>query len=297
MELFNTEGKVKYMKQMIQFPDGREILNLGQGTWKLGDDPSKQEQEIEALRTGIEKGITLVDTAEMYGEGKSERLVGEAIKPYNREELFIVSKVYPHNASKKNMYASCEKTLERLGVDQLDLYLLHWPGSVPLQETVDCFEELKHQGKIKAWGVSNFDLEDMQELLSLENGENCQTNQVLYHLGSRGIEVALTDYLKEKNIPIMAYCPIIGQEPDIKEKIHNNDTVNQIANKLDISVIQLLLAWVMHQENMIAIPKAGSKDHVLQNSEVLDAELSKEDLTALDKAFPAPKSRVPLRIQ
>lgn len=297
MELFNTEGKVKYMKQMIQFPDGREILNLGQGTWKLGDDPSKQEQEIEALRTGIEKGITLVDTAEMYGEGKSERLVGEAIKPYNREELFIVSKVYPHNAGKKNMYASCEKTLERLGVDQLDLYLLHWPGSVPLQETVDCFEELKHQGKIKAWGVSNFDLEDMQELLSLENGENCQTNQVLYHLGSRGIEVALTDYLKEKNIPIMAYCPIIGQEPDIKEKIHNNDTVNQIANKLDISVIQLLLAWVMQQENMIAIPKAGSKDHVLQNSEVLDAELSKEDLTALDKAFPAPKSRVPLRIQ
>lgn len=285
------------MKQTIQFPDGREVLNLGQGTWRLGDDLSKHEQEIEALQTGIEKGINLIDTAEMYGEGKSERLVGEAIKPCNREDLFIVSKVYPQNAGKENMFAACENTLNRLGVNELDLYLLHWPGSVPLQETIDCFEELKRQGKIKAWGVSNFDLEEMQELLSLENGKNCQTNQVLYHLGSRGIEVALTDYLKENNIPIMAYCPIIGQEPDIKEKVYNNETVNQIAKDHNISVIQLLLAWVMQQENMIAIPKAGSKEHVLQNVYVLDVKLTKEDISALDRAFPAPKNRVPLRIQ
>lgn len=285
------------MNQTIQFPDGREVLNLGQGTWRLGEDLSKHEQEIEALQTGIENGITLIDTAEMYGEGKSERLVGEAIKPYNREDLFIVSKVYPQNAGKENMFAACENTLNRLGVNELDLYLLHWPGSVPLQETIDCFEELKRQGKIKAWGVSNFDLEEMQELLSLENGKNCQTNQVLYHLGSRGIEVALTDYLKENSMPIMAYCPIIGQEPDIKEKVHNNDTINQIAKNHDISVIQLLLAWVMQQENMIAIPKAGSKEHVLQNVDVLDVKLTKEDISALDRAFPAPKNRVPLRIQ
>lgn len=285
------------MKQTIQFPNGQEVLNLGQGTWRIGDDPKKHNQEVEALRSGIEKGLTLIDTAEMYGEGKSESLVGEAIEFYNREELFLVSKVYPHNAGERNMFESCENSLKRLGVNELDLYLLHWPGTVPLQETVDCFEELKRQGKIKAWGVSNFDLEEMQHLLSLRNGENVQTNQVLYHLASRGIEVVLRDYLQENKIPIMAYCPIIGQEPDKKEKVYNSPTVNRIAKAHGISIIQLLLAWVMQQKNMVAIPKAGSKEHVLQNIDVFDIELSQEDLALLDEAFPAPNQRVPLRIQ
>lgn len=285
------------MKQTITFPNGRQVLNLGQGTWRMGENENNREKEIEALRAGIDNGLTLIDSAEMYAEGEAESVAGEAIKPYNRDDLFLVSKVYPTNAGKERMFDSCKKSLKRLGVDELDLYLLHWSGNIPLQETVDCFEELKRQGKIRDWGVSNFDLEDMQELLSLRNGENCQTNQVLYHLASRGIEVVLTDYLKENNIPIMAYCPIIGQEPDLKEKVYNSPIVKRIAEHHDISVIQLLLAFVMQQEQIIAIPKAGSKDHVLQNRDVLDIELTKEEIALLNEAFPVPDKRVPLRIQ
>lgn len=285
------------MKQRLSFPDGRQVLNLGQGTWRMGEDDSNRMKEIEALRTGIDNGLTLIDSAEMYAEGKAESVAGEAIKPYKRDDLFLVSKVYPTNAGEERMFKSCENSLIRLGVNELDMYLLHWPGHIPLQETVDCFEELKRQGKIRAWGVSNFDLEEMQELLSLNNGENCQTNQVLYHLASRGIEVVLHDYLKANNIPIMAYCPIIGQEPDLKEKVHNSPAVKQIAAQHNISIVQLLLAFVMQQEQMIAIPKAGSKDHVMQNRDVLDIKLSNEELALLDEAFPVPDKRVPLRMQ
>ncbi|MFC6464529.1 aldo/keto reductase [Marinilactibacillus sp. GCM10026970] len=285
------------MKQKIQLPSGQNVLNLGQGTWRLGEDPSKRQQEIEALCAGIDRGLTLIDTAEMYGDGDSEELVGEAIAPYNREELFLVSKVYPQNAGNPDMFEACEQTLNRLGVDSLDLYLLHWRGRVPLQETIDCFEELKRQGKIKHWGVSNFDLEDMQELLALKGGENCQTNQVLYHLASRGIEVVLTNYLKEKGIPIMAYCPVIGQEPDLKDLVYSNQTVKEIAEAHNISIIQLLLAFVMQQDNIIAIPKASSEKHVQLNADVLDIVLSEEDMLRLDAAFPVPDQRVPLSVQ
>ena len=285
------------MKQQIQFPDGQTVLNLGQGTWRLGEDTSKHDQEVRALRSGIDRGLTLIDTAEMYGEGQSEKLVGEVIATYNREDLFLVSKVYPHHAGKSDIFDACDRTLERLGIETLDLYLLHWRGRVPLQETVDCFEELKRQGKIKNWGVSNFDLEDMQELLALEGGENCQTNQVLYHLASRGTEVVLQDYLKEKGIPMMAYCPVIGQEPDLKERVYHDVTVKKIADAHDISIIQLLLAFVMQQDNVIAIPKASSEEHVQLNADVLDVTLSEEELNQLDAAFPVPDHRVPLSIQ
>lgn len=285
------------MSKTITFPNGREVLKLGQGTWRMGEDDNKRHDEIEALRTGIDNGLTLIDTAEMYAEGKAEEVVGDAIKHVDRDDLFLVSKVYPTNAGEERMFDSCEKTLQRMGVDELDLYLLHWPGNVPLQETVDCFEELKRQGKIRDWGVSNFDLENMQELLSLRNGENCQTNQVLYHLASRGIEVVLHDYMKENNIPIMAYCPIIGQEPDLKDKVYNSPIINNIAENKGISIVQLLLAFVMHQEQMTAIPKAGSSEHVLQNRKALDIELTDEEINLLNEAFPAPEKRVPLRIQ
>ncbi|WP_225744040.1 aldo/keto reductase [Marinilactibacillus sp. Marseille-P9653] len=285
------------MKQQIQFPDEQTVLNLGQGTWRLGEDSSKHDQEITALRSGIDSGLTLIDTAEMYGEGQSEKLVGEAIANYNREDLFLVSKVCPHHAGKSDIFDACDQTLERLGVETLDLYLLHWRGRVPLQETVDCFEDLKRQGKIKNWGVSNFDLEDMQELLAIEGGENCQTNQVLYHLASRGTEVVLQDYLKEKGIPMMAYCPVIGQEPNLKERVYNDATVKNIADAHDISIIQLLLAFVMQQDNVIAIPKASSKEHVQLNADVLDVTLSEEEINQLDAAFPVPDHRVPLSIQ
>ena len=283
------------MKQTIAFPDGREVLNLGQGTYRMGEEFKKKQQEIEALRTGIENGLTLIDTAEMYSEGRSEEIVGEAIQPYKRDDLFIVSKVLPMNAGEQHIHQSIDGTLKRLGVDELDLYLLHWRGHIPLQETVDVMEELKWRGKIKGWGVSNFDLEDIQELLSLRNGLNCQTNQLLYHLASRGIEFVLTDYLKESRIPIMAYCPIIGQEPDKKEMVHQSPTINRMARKYNLSVVQLLLAFVTQQENMIAIPKAASRDHVLQNADVLQVELDDEDILILNEAFPVPDKRVPLK--
>lgn len=285
------------MRKTIVFPSNREVLNLGQGTWRMGEDDSKKESEIEALRAGIEEGLTLIDTAEMYADGKAESIVGEAIKPYRRDDLFLVSKVYPHNADKEHMFKSCEQSLNRMGIDQLDLYLLHWRGDVPLQETIDCFEELKSQGKIKDWGVSNFNLDDMKELLSLNNGKNCQTNQVLYHLASRGIEVELTKFLNSAGIPVMAYCPLIGQEPELKQAVHENSVVNEIADKHKISTIQLLLAFVMQQDNMIAIPKAGSKDHVRQNCELLTIELSDDEMALLDREFPVPDKRTPLDVQ
>lgn len=283
------------MKQFITFPDGRQVVNLGQGTYRMGEDSSKKDKEIEALRTGIEKGLTLIDTAEMYSEGRAEEIVGEAIEPYKREDLFIVSKVLPMNAGEQRINQSIDDTLMRLGVDELDLYLLHWRGHIPLQETVDVMEELKWKGKIKGWGVSNFDLEDFQELLSLRNGLNCQTNQLLYHLASRGIEFVLTDYLKDNRIPVMAYCPIIGQEPILKDKVHKSPTINRIAKKYDITVTQLLLAFVMQQESMIAIPKAASRKHVIQNADVLNIQIEKEDMLLMDEAFPVPNERTQLK--
>ncbi|GAB2481026.1 aldo/keto reductase [Alkalibacterium psychrotolerans] len=285
------------MENSVVFPNTRQVLNLGQGTWGMGEDSSKREAEIKALRTGIDQGITLIDTAEMYADGKAELIVGEAIAPYDRDDLFLVSKVYPHNANKERMFESCEQSLKRLGVDYLDLYLLHWRGDVPLQETVDCFEELKSQGKIKDWGVSNFDVEDMKELLALKNGRHCQVNQVLYHIASRGIEVELTAYLKKHNIPVMAYCPIIGQEPGVRKNVSEHNVVKKIADTHGITTIQLMLAFVIQQDNMIAIPKAGSKEHVIQNSQVLDVVLTDQEMLLLNEEFPVPDRRVPLDVQ
>ena len=176
--------------RFVKLHDGTEIPQLGQGTWNMGESKSKYESELESLRWGIDHGMTLIDTAEMYGDGAAEELLGNAIRPYNRNDLFLVSKVYPWNADRNKIFRSCEDSLNRLGTDHLDLYLLHWRGSVPLAETVQCMEELKQQGKILGWGVSNFDTADMKELLSVRNGDQCQTNQVLYHLGSRGVESA-----------------------------------------------------------------------------------------------------------
>lgn len=284
------------MKQNIQFPDGKTVSNLGQGTWKLGDKPEKRESEIQAIQRGIRGGVTTIDTAEMYGDGLSEKLVGEAILPFDPDTLFLISKVYPHHADEKNMFQSCEKTLERLGVDSLDLYLLHWRGHVPLQETIDSFEKLKAQGKIKAWGVSNFDLSDMQELLSLRNGTNCQTNQVLYHLASRGVDVELRDYLSRYHIPIMAYCPIIGQQPALMKRVSKSKVVQSIAEQNGLSIIQLLLCFVLQQKNVLAIPKAGTPEHVESNIACLDIVLADDEMNQLNLEFPIPSKPVPLDI-
>lgn len=195
------------MDRFVRLKDGALMPKLGQGTWFLGEDKSKEQDEIKSIKIGIENNMTLIDTAEMYGEGLAEELVGKAIKGYDREKLFLVSKVYPHNAGRRNIFRSCENTLKRMGVEYLDLYLLHWRGAVPLSETVECMEELVKKGKIKRWGVSNFDIDDMKELMTVKDGDKCVVNQVLYHLGSRGIEYSLYPWMKEHNIPVMAYLP------------------------------------------------------------------------------------------
>lgn len=275
------------MKKVI-LKDGTEIPQLGQGAWHLGENKALHDQEIETLRWGIEHDMTLIDTAEMYGEGLSELLVGEAIKPYKREDLFLVSKVYPWNAGRDSIFTSCENSLKRLQTNYLDLYLLHWRGNVPFQETVDCMEELKSQGLIKRWGVSNLDVDDMEELLNCKNGSHCQTDQVLYHLGSRGVEVELLPRLKEHNMPLMAYCPL-AEAGKLRRSLLQNSVIQAIAKAHSVSTYQILLAFVLHQENVFTIPKASSIAHVKENREAADIVFTLEELDQLDEAFPKPK--------
>jgi len=271
----------------IQFL-GEEIASLGMGTWNMGVNESIYQQELEALRTGIEAGLTLIDTAEMYGDGLAEQLVGEAIKPYNREKLQIVSKVYPWNATKEKTRISLENSLKRLKTDYLDLYLLHWLEDVPLEETVEILETLKLEGKIKNWGVSNLDLPEMEKVVSLS--PNCVTNQVLYHLGSRGIEFDLKPWMDNRQMVTMAYSPLAQNN----EKLLNNAALLKLANKYQITIQQLMLAWVVHQPNTIAIPKSSKKEHVLANMKAMDIVLTKEDVAYIDNFFPSPTTKQPL---
>lgn len=283
------------MKQFIEIKRGAEMPRLGMGTWFLGENPHRRNQEIEALRGGIEAGIHLIDTAEMYGSGRSEEMIGEAIAPCNREELFLVSKVYPQNAGKARLEKSLDQSLRLLGTDYLDLYLLHWRGGIPLRETVECMEAMVKKGKIKNWGVSNFDKTDMEELWRVPNGQNCAVNQVLYHLGSRGIEYDLLPWQREHHVPVMAYCPL-AQAGSLRRGMVSNHALKQVAEKHNISVMQLLLAFVLQDENVIAIPRSCKKEHVLQNAAVRDLELTKEDMEILNQAYPSPTRRVPLDI-
>ncbi|NLZ72000.1 MAG: aldo/keto reductase [Clostridiaceae bacterium] len=281
----------------INFPDGRTIKNLGQGSWYLGDKPQQRNAEIEAIQAGIELGLTNIDTAEMYGNGRSETLIGEAIQPFARKDLFLISKVLPYNAGKDRIFQACTDSLNRLKTDYLDLYLLHWQGSVPLQETVSAMEALKAQGLIKGWGVSNFDMDQMMDLLAVENGDQCQTNQVLYHLLSRGVEFELMGFLQDHHIPMMAYCPLIGQEASQKKRYINHSQVKSLCKKLNITPTQLLLMFVTQKENVLAIPKAGSAEHVLANFKAWEMNLSAENLAILDVAFPAPNKKTSLHVE
>ena len=236
----------------LTLKNGTSVPRLGLGTWYLGEKLSAREEEIRALQTGIENGMTLIDTAEMYGRGLSEQLVGQAIRDYDRQKLFLVSKVLPQNAGEKSIGKSINHTLRLMRTDYLDLYLLHWRGSIPLEETVQCMEELVKEGKIRAWGVSNFDIDDMEELFALPDGKNCAVNQVLYHLGSRGIEYSLKPWMDEHKVALMAYCPL-AQGGELKEKLMHHQVLNQIAKNHQISLPQLLLSFVLHMENTIAI--------------------------------------------
>ena len=280
------------MKQIL-LKDGTALPCIGQGTWFVGEQEEKRASEIEALRWGIEHDMTLIDTAEMYGEGASEELVGEAIAPYERKKLFLVSKVYPWNAGRAHIFDSCEQSLKRLGTSYLDLYLLHWRGSVPLAETVACMEELVSSGVIRRWGVSNFDTDDMEELYSIRNGHHCQTDQVLYHLGSRGTELELQPWLRDHGTPLMAYCPL-GQGGTLRTGMTNHPVLKQIADNHQASVFQILLGFVLRNGNVFAIPKAGTVSHVQANREAADIVLSAEEIESLEQAFPAPKHPVEL---
>lgn len=281
---------------MVTLPNGEEYPAFGIGTWHLGDSQETYQQEKEVLQFALENGVTLIDTAEQYGDGNAEKLVGDAIQGFERDSFKLVSKVMPQNAGKQQMRESLEASLERLQTDYLDLYLLHWRGQTPLAESIAAFEELKAEGKIKAWGVSNFDVEDLEELRAAENGDQSQLNQVLYHLGSRGIEVALKPEMDDNGMPVMAYCPM-GQGGKLNQDLQNNETIQAIAEAHQVSEMQIILAWVLQQENVLAIPRTSKLDHMKDNIAAQDIRLTEEELADLDQAFPAPSERVPLDIE
>lgn len=247
----------------------------------MGEDISRRADEVNALKLGLDLGITLIDTAEMYASGGAEEVVAEAIAG-RRDETFLVSKVLPSNASRAGVQRACENSLKRLRTDRIDLYLLHWPGSVPLTETVAAFETLKKAGKIRHWGVSNFDTDEMEELIGVPDGGNVQTNQVLYNLVRRGLEFDLAPWSRQRNIPLMAYSPVE------QGALARNARLDAVAARHDATSAQIALAWVVHQEGIIAIPKASSREHVRQNIAALDIKLTPQDIADLDRAFPPP---------
>ena len=273
----------------LKLPSGQLIPILGMGTWQMGENALNRQSEIDALRHGLDLGLTLIDTAEMYGEGGAEEVIAHAIAS-RRAEVFLVSKVYPHNASKRGTITACERSLQRLKTDYLDLYLLHWRGEVPLAETLEAFQTLQQSGKIRSYGVSNFDAEDMEEAIGLKDGKGIATNQVLYNLMRRGIEWNLLPWCRQRDIPIMAYSPIE------QGRLLNNRTLKTIAQEREVTAAQVAIAWLLHQENVIVIPKSSRIDHVEQNYAALNLKLSAEELAALDAAFPPPTKLVPLEM-
>ena len=270
----------------VALSDGTRIPVLGQGTWRMGESKSARVNEVAALRLGIELGMSLIDTAEMYGDGEAEAIVAEAIHGQH-QDVFVVTKVYPHNALRVELPKACERSLKRLRIDAIDLYLLHWrERTPPLEETVDAFEKLRAAGKIERWGVSNFDVDDMKELLSLEHGRKCAANQVLYNLQNREIEFDLLPWSRTNKIPIIAYSPV-GHGGQLLR----NPTLKKIAQSHDATPAQIALAWVLRQPDVIAIPKASTEAHVRDNAASLKIKLTKKDLSDLDREFPPPKSK------
>ena len=273
----------------INLPSREPIPVLGMGTWGMGEHRNRRQEEIKAILTGISLGMTLIDTAEMYGGGATEELIGQALLG-RRDEVFLVSKVLPENATTRGTIEACERSLRRLNTDRIDLYLLHWRGSVSLEKTIDAFERLAADGKIRYWGVSNFDVEDMEELLDLREGTKCQTNQVLYNPGRRGIEHDLLPWCIDRHIPVMAYTPIE------QGRLLNHSALRKTAARHGVSPAQVALAWVLRNENVMTIPKASTLEHLVENREAVKVTLTREDLAELDKAFPPPARKIPLEL-
>jgi diketogulonate reductase-like aldo/keto reductase len=268
----------------LKLPSGREIPILGQGTWRMGEKTSQKQAEIDALRLGIDLGMTLIDTAEMYGEGGAEKVVAEAILG-RRNEILLVSKFYPYNASYQNVIKACGRSISRLKTNYIDLYLLHWRGSIPLSETLEALQHLKQAGKILDYGVSNFDTDDMKEALSLPGGDSIATNQVLYNLMNRGIEWDLLPLCKKRNIPIMAYSPV-----EVKAFV-NHPKLAAIASQHNATTTQIALNWLLRQDNIISIPKATNLNHVRENRAALDLNLSADNIEEIDRIFPPPRRK------
>lgn len=272
----------------VTLSDGEKVPALGQGTWMMGERRDRRAAETAALRTGVELGMTLIDTAEMYGDGAAETLIAEALGS-RRDELFLVSKAYPQNASRTRLAAACEASLTRLGTDRLDLYLLHWRGSVPLGETVEAMEALKKAGKIRHWGVSNLDTDDLEELVAAGGGA-CVTNQILYNLTRRGPELDLLPWLADHAMPVMAYSPVE------QGRLVAHPALAEVARSVDATPVQVALAWTLRRDGVIAIPKAGSIVHVRENRAAADLVLSQDVLARLDEIFTRPRNRGPLEM-
>ncbi|URQ75776.1 MAG: aldo/keto reductase [Candidatus Ochrobactrum gambitense] len=273
----------------INLPSGQTVSALGQGTWYMGENAGERHHEVEALRHGIDLGMTLIDTAEMYADGEAEDVVGEAITD-RRDDVFLVSKVLPYNASRRGTIEACERSLKRLGTDRIDLYLLHWRGRHPLAETVAAFDELQQAGKIVAWGVSNFDTADLKELSGVAGGQAVATNQILYNLTRRGPEFDLMLWCDQHHIPLMAYSPIE------QGRLLGNRVLAEIAAECGVTPAAVALAWTMRKGNVIAIPKSSNLHHIRDNRKAADLRLSGEQLTRLDQAFAPPSRKVALEM-
>ncbi len=274
----------------VWLPDGTPVPALGQGTWGMGERRSEAKMEVAALRAGLEMGLSLVDTAEMYGDGEAERIVGTAIAGH-RDRVFVVSKIYPHNASATGVASACNRSLKRLGTDRIDLYLLHWRGSYPLYETITAFERLREAGLIRYWGVSNFDVDDMEELVALSAGTACATNQVLYNLDARGIEFDLMPWCRSRSIPIMAYSPLGHTGGLLQSK-----ALTKVAERHNATAAQIAIAWSLRDGTTISIPKSSTIGHVVQNAGAADIKLTREDLHQIDEAHRPPRRKQPLAI-
>jgi len=273
----------------FRFPNGKPVPALGQGTWKIGEERAKRRDECAALRLGLDLGMTLIDTAEMYGEGSAEELVGEVIAG-RRAEVFVVSKVYPHNATRQGVVAACQRSLRRLKTDYLDLYLLHWRGTVPLVETLLGFQQLQQEGKIRAYGVSNFDTSDMEDWVALPGGNAVGTDQVLYNLSRRGIEGELLPWCRRRGLPVMAYSPVE------QSRLLGQPALTRIAARHGATAAQVALTWLLRHDDLFVIPKASSVVHVRENRGAIDLRLTEADLGELDRTFPPPRGPVPLEM-
>jgi diketogulonate reductase-like aldo/keto reductase len=274
----------------VALPGGETVPALGLGTWRIGEAARTRRAEVAAVRLALELGYRLIDTAEMYGEGGAEEVVGAALAtgPVPRSDVFIVSKVYPHNASRRGAVAACERSLARLRTDRIDLYLLHWRGSIPLAETVDAFEHLREHGKIRHWGVSNFDVDDLRELWDIDGAERCAANQVYYSAGRRGVEFDLLPWQRQHRMPLMAYCPID------QGGLAAHRTLSAIARERGVTAAQIALAWVLRHPDVVAIPKAVQEAHLRENLAAAAIDLTAAELAQIDVAFPPPRRKRPL---